>query len=34
MSEVGYTSATTMRDTTKSMTGMWWHWEEEEEEKK
>jgi hypothetical protein len=25
-SEVGYTSATTRRETTKSMTDMWWHW--------
>jgi hypothetical protein len=25
-SEVGYTSATTGRETTKSMTDMWWHW--------
>jgi hypothetical protein len=25
-SEVGYTSATTMRETTKSMKDMWWHW--------
>jgi hypothetical protein len=25
-SEVGYTSATTRRETTKSMTGMWWYW--------
>jgi hypothetical protein len=24
-SEVGYTSATTRRETTKSMTDMWWH---------
>jgi hypothetical protein len=32
-SEVGYTSATTMRKTTKSMTDMWWHWIEKEREK-
>jgi hypothetical protein len=25
-SEVGYTSAKTRRETTKSMTDMWWHW--------
>jgi hypothetical protein len=25
-SEVGYNSATTKRETTKSMTDMWWHW--------
>jgi low temperature requirement protein LtrA len=25
-SEVGYTSATTGRETTKFMTDMWWHW--------
>jgi hypothetical protein len=25
-SEVGYTSATTRRETMKSMTDMWWHW--------
>jgi hypothetical protein len=25
-SEVSYTSATTRRGTTKSMTDMWWHW--------
>jgi hypothetical protein len=25
-SEVGDTSATTRRGTTKSMTDMWWHW--------
>jgi hypothetical protein len=25
-SEVGYASATTGRETTKSMTDMWWHW--------
>jgi hypothetical protein len=25
-SEVGYTSATTRRKTTKSMMDMWWHW--------
>jgi hypothetical protein len=25
-SEVVYTSATTRRETTKSMTDMWWHW--------
>jgi hypothetical protein len=25
-SEVSYTSATTGRETTKSMTDMWWHW--------
>jgi hypothetical protein len=25
-SEVGYTSATTRREITKSMTDMWWHW--------
>jgi hypothetical protein len=25
-SEVGYTSATTGRETTKSMTDMWWYW--------
>jgi hypothetical protein len=25
-SEVGYTSVTTRRETTKSMTDMWWHW--------
>jgi hypothetical protein len=24
--EVGYTSATTGRETTKSMMDMWWHW--------
>jgi hypothetical protein len=24
-SEVGYTSATTRKETTKSMTDMWWH---------
>jgi hypothetical protein len=24
--EVGYTSATTKRETTKFMTDMWWHW--------
>jgi hypothetical protein len=26
-SEVGYISATARRETTKSMTDMWWHWE-------
>jgi hypothetical protein len=25
-SEVGYTSATTGRETTKSIRDMWWHW--------
>jgi hypothetical protein len=25
-SEVGYTLATTRRETTKSMKDMWWHW--------
>jgi hypothetical protein len=25
-SEVGYTSATTRRETTKSIGDMWWHW--------
>jgi hypothetical protein len=25
-SEVGYTSATTRRETTKSIRDMWWHW--------
>jgi hypothetical protein len=25
-SEVGYTLATTRRETMKSMTDMWWHW--------
>jgi hypothetical protein len=25
-SEVGYTSAITRRETTKSMMDMWWHW--------
>jgi hypothetical protein len=25
-SEVGYTSATARRETTKSMTDMWWQW--------
>jgi hypothetical protein len=25
-SEVGYTSATTIRETTKSKMDMWWHW--------
>jgi hypothetical protein len=25
-SEVGYTSATTRRETTKFMMDMWWHW--------
>jgi hypothetical protein len=25
-SKLGYTSATTRRETTKSMTDMWWHW--------
>jgi hypothetical protein len=25
-SEVGYASATTRRETMKSMTDMWWHW--------
>jgi hypothetical protein len=25
-SEVGYTSATTGRETMKSMMDMWWHW--------
>jgi hypothetical protein len=30
-SKVGYTSATTRRETTKSMRDMWWHWREREE---
>jgi hypothetical protein len=30
-SEVGFTSATTGRHTTKSVRDMWWHWERESE---
>jgi hypothetical protein len=28
-SEVGYTSATTGRETTKSIRDMWWYWQKE-----
>jgi len=28
-SEVGYTIATTRRETTKVHKNMWWHWEEQ-----
>jgi hypothetical protein len=30
-SEVGYTIATTRRETTKVHTNMWWHWKKKEE---
>jgi hypothetical protein len=33
-SEVGYTIATTRRETTKVRKNMWWHWKEEERKKK
>jgi hypothetical protein len=32
-SEAGYTLATTGRETTKSMTDMWWHWIKKKEKK-
>jgi hypothetical protein len=32
-SEVGYTIATTRRETTKVHENMWWHWGEKEEKK-
>ena len=33
-SEVGYTIATTRRETTKVHKNMWWHWEKEKRRKK
>ena len=33
-SEVGYTIATTRRETTEVHKNVWWHWEKEKEKKK